>query len=86
MRVYYQVDGQQVTAICETTRYPRVYEVWADDGPLLGYVERTLMGRTEAYEPEAAPDTVGARLLGTHVNMRDAVERVVRAANPEVAE
>jgi hypothetical protein len=79
VRLHYAIDGTTVTATCPTARYPRVYEVRVGNGPLLGYVERSLLGRTEAYTERAAPHTDGAQSLGTYLSMRDAIERVIRS-------
>ena len=82
MRVTYEVDGQQVIATCPTIRYPRTYDVRLRDGSLLGYLERSLLGRIEVYVGTVPPDAVGAHHLATYVNMRQAMERLVREVAP----
>ncbi len=85
MIVKYEVDGRQVVATCRTSRHPRIYEVRGGDDslpPLLGYVQRSSLGRYQAYAGSATPDMVGAQQLGTHVSIRYAVECVVRATPP----
>jgi hypothetical protein len=79
--IRYEVDGKPVTATTINAEYPRVYAVRSDDGPILGYLARSALGRLEAYGRRAAPDTMGAEPLGSYETMHDAIERVVREAS-----
>lgn len=77
---HYTIDGNPVSATRLNAGNPRVYAIRISDGPVLGYVERTLLGRTDVYVGSAEPDAIGAQSLGSYLNMREAVEHVVREA------
>ena len=76
----YVVDGTPVRATRLKAGYPGIYAIQRDDGLVLGYVQRTPNGASEAYVGAVPPDTVGAQHVGTHRTMRYAITQVVRDA------
>ena len=81
MSTRYEIDGKPVTATIVNDGYPRFYAVRIGGGPVLGYLQRSVLSRgLDAYLGSAEPDTMGAQPLGSYETMRAAIERIVREA------
>ena len=81
MTTRYEIDGKPVTATIANAGYPRFYAVRIGGGPVLGYLQRSVLSRgLDAYLGSAEPDTMGAQPLGSYVTMRAGMERIVREA------
>jgi hypothetical protein len=83
MTARYVIDGQPVRATRLNAGYPGIYAIRFNDGPILGYVQRTPNGVSEAYVGAVPPDAVGAQYVGTHQTMRYAVAQLVRDATTD---
>ena len=81
MTTRYEIDGKPVTATIANAGYPRFYAVRIGGGPVLGYLQRSVLSRgLDAYLGSAEPDAKGAQPLGFYVSMRAGMERIVREA------